>query len=199
MAEIDRSPLPRQVKDLRGRRFGKLLVVSLSHTKKNAWWNCLCECGNMHKVVASNLHHGTKTCGCEQGGFRHGLCHTRIYAKWKSMHRRCNDPKEPGWKNYGGRGIKVCRRWHNAVNFVADMGEPPPAMSIDRINNDGDYERSNCRWATRAQQNRNNRRTRIITYNGKTMCVKDWAAHIGISEATLRYRLKKWDLKRALH
>src|SRR5688572_15323010 len=94
---------------------------------------------------------------------KHGLTETRVYNAWKNMRARCSYRGNPQWKDWGGRGIKVCDRWSKFENFLTDMGEPPPGLSLDRINNDGDYEPSNCRWATRKQQSVNSRRTRFLT------------------------------------
>lgn len=115
------------------------------------------------------------------------------YNVWNNMKGRCTRPNHPEWPRYGGRGIKVCDRWlESFANFFADMGErPSPAHSIDRIDNDGNYEPGNCRWATGDVQNRNNRRTRLLTLNGVTKCMKDWCAEYGVPARTLKYRMEK--------
>ena len=94
------------------------------------------------------------------------------------MKRRCNNASQPCFRHYGGRGIRVCERWQRFENFLADVGERPDGMSIDRIDVDGDYEPGNCKWATRAEQSRNKRGTKLYTYNGKTMCMADWIKEI---------------------
>ena len=90
----------------------------------------------------------------------HGRSRTALYLRWQEMIQRCTNPKTAGWELYGGRGISVCGRWHKFENFLADMGEPPPGKTIDRINNDGNYEPGNCRWATQSEQNLNTRRSK---------------------------------------
>lgn len=117
------------------------------------------------------------------------------------MRARCRNPKHIDFQNYGGRGIKVCDRWlHSFENFLADMGERPPGMSIDRHpNKDGDYEPGNCRWATPTEQARNTRRNRMITIEGKTACISEWSEESGVSTALIWHRLNKgWEPQAAV-
>lgn len=120
---------------------------------------------------------------------------TRTYYAWRSMRTRCADIDNP---NYGGRGILVCAEWASYDRFYADMGECPPGHSLDRIDNDGNYEPSNCRWATVREQLNNQRRNRIIEYNGKSQTLSYWAEELGISLDTLHHRLRRLPLDRAL-
>lgn len=113
------------------------------------------------------------------------------YLAWQNMRARCNRPSHPSYAAYGGRGIKVCERWDDYANFLADMGRRPgPGYSIERKDNNGPYSPENCRWATEPEQRRNTRKTRVLTFNGKTQCLTDWAAEIGISLDGLRARLQ---------
>jgi hypothetical protein len=122
---------------------------------------------------------------------KHGLEGTPTYHTWLAIKQRCNNPNNPRFKSYGGRGIKICGRWNDFRNFVADMGlRPAEKLTIDRINNDGDYEPGNCRWASYHQQNRNHRRNVNITFNGKTQCLRDWSNDSGIKYITLLFRLR---------
>jgi hypothetical protein len=152
--------------DLTGRRFGRWLVLR-EHLEPRARrdhvrWLCRCGgCGTEHVVIGFTLYRGESK-GCSScGHVKHGHAHrgrpTRIYRIWCRMLQRCYNPNYTGYSNWGGRGICVCERWHDFLNFLADMGEPPPGKSIDRKNNDGDYEPGNCRWATHSEQNRNQR------------------------------------------
>ena len=124
------------------------------------------------------------------------------YKCWAKMKERCLNPNCPEYATYGGRGIKVCDRWLAFDNFLADMGaRPGKEYSIDRYpNNDGNYEPTNCRWATRGEQNRNKRSRHEITFRGVTRCLEDWASHLGILQATLWSRLKtlNWTIGEAL-
>lgn len=121
------------------------------------------------------------------------------YKIWLGMRDRCVRKSYRYYHRYGGRGIKVCKRWNSFINFLNDMGERPIGMSIDRINNDGDYKPSNCRWASIAEQSRNSMQTRFITLNEERMCLKDWAIKTGISEATIRTRINKgWSVRDSL-
>lgn len=195
--------------DLKGMKFGRLTVISYSHTNKGkmACWRCACECGKEVVVSGSDLRtEKTKSCGClnsERSSLRfkkHGKSKTRIYMIWCSMLKRCNNESDKGYKNYGGRGIKVCKRWLKFENFFADMGEKPSGKSLDRIDNDGDYCPENCRWATRKQQARNTRAVALFEMDGKRKSIAEWAELYGISSLRIWYRVNKlgWDLKKAL-
>ncbi len=122
------------------------------------------------------------------------------YKSWVNMHQRCDNPKHRDYHRYGGRGIRVCEAWRDFAKFYADMGQRMHGtISLDRIDNDGQYEHANCRWATRKQQQRNMRSNRVITFNGLTMTLAAWAEKIGITDDSLGRRLKKhWSIERAL-
>ena len=126
--------------------------------------------------------------------------HGTEYATWIAMKQRCYNPDCPEYTNYGGRGIGVCAEWRNSfLAFVRDMGQRPTNLSLDRIDNGADYSPNNCRWTTLETQSRNRRCTRNLTYNGRTMCLTDWATELGIHHQTLRNRLKRgWPLSEAL-
>lgn len=129
----------------------------------------------------------------------HGMTKTRAFKTWLSMLGRCS-PRSKVWERYAGRSVVVCERWKTFENFLADMGEPPDGLTLDRIDNDGNYEPGNCRWATYAEQARNRRTNRLLTHNGETMCVTDWARRIGISRTALHRRIDVlgWPVGRAL-
>jgi hypothetical protein len=148
---------------LPGERYGKLIILS-EEPKRNAarYVLCQCDCGIQTTVQVKNLRSGmTKSCGClHQGTPTHG--HTvnhqpsRTYRSWEAMKARCDNKSSISWPGYGGRGITVCDRWkHSFENFLADMGERPPGHTLDRINSKGNYDPSNCRWATPSQQRLN--------------------------------------------
>ena len=158
-----------QIKDMTGQRFGKLIVISFSYIRKGkAYWLCICDCkkGKVVIVRGTNLRMGHPKscgwCGGYPGAVRHGDCvrgKTKEYQAWSDMLQRCYNPNCKDYKNYGGRGITVCDRWlHSYENFLKDMGRAPgKGYSIDRINNNGNYDPGNCRWATSSQQNSNKR------------------------------------------
>lgn len=160
-------------------------------------WKCLCSCGNYTAVPSGSLTSGkTKSCGClkleTKGAMTHGLSNTVIYHTWWRMLHRCRNPKSPDWKHYGGRGITVCDRWHRFEDFYVDMGpKPSPKHTIERINNDGNYEPTNCRWATHTEQVRNRRSNRTITRNGETMCASEWARRVGLTPKAVLKRLRR--------
>lgn len=121
------------------------------------------------------------------------------YNAWRHALSRCRNPNTHQFKDYGGRGIKVCERWLVFANFLADMGpKPTPKHTIDRINNDGNYEPGNCRWATRKENNNNTRRSRRIEFNGERLTLQAWAERVGITAGTMHTRLKTWPLDKAL-
>ena len=132
--------------------------------------------------------------------FKHGLGRSHTYYSWIEMKRRCLKPNYYNYPRYGGRGIKVCKRWMSFLNFLADMGIKPAGTTLDRINFNGHYHRSNCRWATAREQIINRSITRWITFNGETLCMADWALRTGISAQRIQQRLdvQKWSVKDAL-
>lgn len=121
---------------------------------------------------------------------KHGKRNTRVYAVWGDMKNRCLNPRAQAYRDYGGRGITVCERWMSFANFLADMGEPPAGMELDRKNNDGPYSPDNCQWASIAEQARNRRSSRILTFNGESKCASEWARQLGISTGTMYGRLE---------
>jgi hypothetical protein len=199
--------------DLVGRRFGRLTVVGPApKVGRHLRWTCQCECGQTKEVRGGHLMAGAiQSCGClhredlverstKHGAARRGR-ETPEYRVWMLMTQRCHGPGGLEDSRYGGRGIAVCGRWlHSFENFLADMGpRPSPAHSIDRIENAGDYEPGNCRWATSTEQARNTRRNRQLTYKGRTMCLAGWAVEAGLRVGTLRWRLEHdWPIERAL-
>jgi hypothetical protein len=153
--------------DITGKRFGRWTVRAI-WPQRNAWgqarWSCRCDCGAERIVCGTHLRRGLSTsCGCRAREIsreraKHGLTRTRIYRCWQNMKRRCFNPQHPQYANYGARGIGVCEPWYADVrNFHADVGDPPPGKSLDRIDNNRGYEPGNVRWATAIEQARNQR------------------------------------------
>lgn len=158
-----------------------------------------CECGETKRIQANHIMSGaSKSCGCRmrEKSFRHGMCNHPEYHAWANMIQRCENPKKPEFKNYGGRGISVCARWHVFTNFISDMGRRPPMTSIERIDNAGNYEPGNCKWATRGEQNRNHRRNKFIDIDGLSLTVTDWSKRLGMSRSGVMHRLKHWPLEK---
>lgn len=194
-----------------GDRYGRLTVAVeieplVTHSAKRMHRHrivrCKCECGELVDAPLQHLRRGAiVSCGCirKEYATKHGKRYTLTYEIWKTMRQRCVNPRNRKFWLYGGRDITVCDRWLKSfANFLNDMGECPSGYSIDRVDNDGNYEPANCRWATRKQQARNTRLNRMITFGGHTRCLTEWAEIIGIAQATLRYRLKHWPIEDAL-
>jgi len=120
---------------------------------------------------------------------KHGMYRTRVYKTWQQMRQRCENPNDTAYHRYGGRGIKVCDRWQDFSNFLEDMGEPYDWQSLDRLDNNGDYTPDNCRWATIEEQQNNIRSNRLITHEGETQTLAQWARETGIAYHVLKYRL----------
>lgn len=195
--------------DLTEQRFGRLVVIKW--VKKDKWrqsyWLCQCDCGKEKIVCGNDMKRGkTKSCGCLniekiiERFTTHGRRYDKIYQIWSTMIQRCTNPNHIQWEDYGGRGITVCQRWMEFENFLEDMGECSNGHSIDRIDNDGNYEKSNCRWATGSQQCRNKRNNHLVTHNGYTKCITQWAEELGINIKTLAFRLNSdnWSTEDAL-
>ena len=182
--------------DLVGHVFGRLTVVSLSSTiKGRRYWKCQCSCGKTKDVAASNLKAGhVKSCGCinaiHGGIVGHGNRHP-LYMTWTNMLKRCHNPTDAKYPIYGGRGIIVCATWKDFMVFIKDVPpKPSPELQLDRIDNNGNYEPGNVRWAMRKEQGANKRDNRLITAQGLTLTVTQWAERTGIKRATLFSRLK---------
>lgn len=196
------------IKDLKGKRFFKLLVVGYAGQNKHrkSLWTCLCDCGATTVAVGNSLTSTlTKSCGCYQRtvSLTHGDSRIRggigspEYRVWAGLLARCRNASQ---KNYGGRGISVCERWESFENFLADMGRrPSPKHSIDRVDNDGNYEPGNCRWAVKKQQDRNRRTNRPVEFRGETKCLTEWAEMFGLNPAALAWRLNHgWGTEEAI-
>jgi len=184
-----------------GNRYGALLVLAeaeLKHTsRKRAAFSCICDCGNLIIVTGENLRSGnSKTCGCKRiensksASITHNDSKSAEYKIYHNIKRRCYDQKTAQYKNYGGRGIKMCDEWLcDYKNFLADMGRRPSnEHSIDRIDNDGNYEPNNCRWATDLEQAQNTTRTVKYLINGNLMLARDICNAVGIKQYQFAYQ-----------
>jgi hypothetical protein len=182
-----------------GDRFLRLTVIA---SAGNGSWLCRCDCGVEKAVHGSNLTaERTRSCGClaREKATLHGMAGTPTYKSWTGMKARCLDPDAPDYARYGGRGITVCERWLVLDSFLADMGPRPAGTSLDRIDNNGNYEPGNCRWASREVQANNKRDTRLLTHAGETLSISQWARKTGIERVTLSKRLGRgWSVERAL-
>lgn len=190
--------------DMTGQVLGRLTVVRRAGSTKDgkARWDCVCVCGRTLAVEGKSLRTGnTRSCGClkaEGNAFRHGKCHTPEWVVWCSMRQRCSDPKTKSYVDYGGRGIRVCRRWSEFLSFFEDMGKRPAGCSIDRIDTNGNYTPKNCRWATRKQQNRNTRRNRFLVYRAQRRCLSEWCELLALEYGTTLTRLNLgWSVTKA--
>lgn len=194
-------------KDLSGKRFGRLLVLREFESDTGIIrWICRCDCGKEKDIAASSLGAGRSlSCGCLKNDVTsarmiiHGGVHTPEYQAWSSMRQRCLNPNNPQYCDYGGRGISICERWEVFETFLEDMGKRPAGLSIERKNNDGNYEPSNCVWATRTKQNRNTRRAYMVTHLGQTKCLTEWVEVLGKNYEKIRGRIRiGWSFEEAI-
>lgn len=155
------------------------------------WCYFLCDCGKK-KWARKDHMKVILGCGCRRNPKTHGLSKTKTYACWEGMIQRCTNPKFAGYKNWGGRGIKVCKSWRKFENFVSHMGLRPKGLDLSRIDNDGDYEPGNCRWESRKANLRNTRRTRFVEWKGKRMSIAELAERTGHRYLRLWYRIVKF-------
>lgn len=178
-----------------GLRYGRLLVIDSIYIRGlGTGWKCRCDCGKEIYVSASNLDSGnTKSCGClhKDNHRTHGKTKHRVYVIWKAMRQRCGNPKAASYPNYGGRGISVCERWLTFENFFEDMGDPGEKLTLERIDNDGNYEPGNCRWATYSEQLNNRRNNVYFEAFGKKQTLTQWAQEYELPVTTLKNRLRR--------
>ncbi len=198
-------------KDITGQKFGKLTALKPVGLNKHnqVLWLCQCECGNTTTVITSNLLKGkTKSCGCfaiETRKFlhkKHGLCHTRLNAIYRKMKGRCYCKTNPRYSSYGGRGITVCDEWltdfMNFYNWAIQNGYTDE-LTIERIDNNGNYEPSNCKWATYKEQGRNTRHCHYVDYKGQKKALSEWCEILNLNYPKILQRLNKlkWTPKKA--
>lgn len=196
--------------DLRGRKFGRLTVVSYAGKRAAAHcWNCECACGSESVVRGGNLVSGGATsCGCLQRELAskrfatHRRTKTTEYNIWSGMLSRCTNRNSRSYRYYGARGITVCDRWQSFENFFADMGARPSMKhTLDRIDNDGQYSPENCRWATLSEQARKKSNSVLVTHDGSTKTIAEWSEIVGIPYGTLHNRIVylKWTPDKAIN
>lgn len=196
--------------DISGKKFARVTAISRSANRIGiSHWKCVCDCGNEFIVSGKSLKSGnTKSCGClkkekliENGKLKkHGLSGSETYHTWRAMKARCYNKKTESFKNYGGRGITVCDEWRNSFQcFYDDMGRVPKGKSIDRIDNNGNYNPSNCKYSTCKEQLNNTRANKIIAFNGESKNVTQWAECLGVSRMLIFNRLYAgWSIEKAL-
>lgn len=191
--------------DLTGQRFGRLTVTSRADTNGGVFWNCVCDCGGKKIVRSDHLKRGfARSCGCLQKEtmdyYRHRFLtkngklskEDRIYKIWCGMKKRCTNTMATKWNRYGGRGISICKEWEDFFVFKewALSNGYADNLSIDRIDNDGNYSPENCRWATAKEQSNNTSRNHVVTINGEPHTLSEWSAITGINAGTLWKRAK---------
>lgn len=183
--------------DLAHQRYGRLVALSRvgSTDAGHAKWAFRCDCGATTVVLATNVLRGlTNSCGCFQDESRtkHGMHQTRTYRAWLGMKSRVAGHGDLAKQHYLGRGITIHRDWEDSFeSFLRSMGECPEDMELDRVDNDGNYEPGNCRWATRSQQMANTRRTHIVTCHGESVCLREACRRIGLSYRTAMKRMAR--------
>lgn len=200
--------------DLTGQRFGRLVVLRPTKKRQCGFvvWLCKCSCGKTCEVISQNLQSGnTQSCGCFareiliKRNTTHGMADTLIYFVWRNMLQRCENPNDKAYKNYGGRGIKVCERWHSFENFYTDVGDPPEGMTLDRYpDNDGNYEPTNFRWASRHEQRLNSRAKssgphKQLWFLAFDLNTGNWDEDNNQSEFARKHRLDNANISACLH
>lgn len=188
--------------DMFGKKYGRLTVLEISGADKKGRkiLRCACDCGSEVNIMAYSIISGnTKSCGCfsaecilKGNNRKHGMCKTPEYKTWAGMIKRVENINGDDYKDYGGRGIKISKRWRNDFqNFLKDMGKrPSPNHSIERINNNGNYSKHNCKWVDGHHQARNKRNNVLIKHGNRVMILQDWANELGITKGSFRTKLR---------
>lgn len=209
MAETKSTTRHSKFTDLNGKEFGRWTVLSKAPQRSGkTHWFCRCECGKERSVPATKLlTEKSRGCGCVRRrplgivcGKKHGMSRTAEYVAWQQIRGRCENNARKDFHRYGGRNIRVSEQWQSFEAFYDDMGPRPSSEhSIERRDNDGNYEKSNCYWATSKEQARNRRTSRLLTFKGETRCLTEWAEVVGLRPITLTSRLRLgWSVERAL-
>jgi hypothetical protein len=197
--------MPRARFDLTGQQFGRWSVLARDEgptPNGHSRWICRCSCGVERVVVGNNLRTGkSNSCGHEArtaGGLSEQF--VSEYHTWRQMRERCGNPLNKGFKHYGARGIRTADRWNSFENFLEDMGPRPfPGAQLDRIDNDGGYNKLNCRWISALENSHNSTSVRLIEFGGISRPLVEWDRHLGFSEGTVARRLHfGWTVERAL-
>ena len=185
-----------------GQTFNNWTVIAQRGNYRGvALYLCRCKCGTIKSVRGTDLYHGrSRQCGSCGAKRENAVACTKLYSVWQSMKHRCENPRDKGYKNYGGRGINVCEEWHDYFRFRewCYANGYAEGLSIDRIDNDGNYCPENCRWTTSKIQANNTRNVRWITYNGETKTLSEWAQKLGLTPHGLLGRLEKHSVDEAL-
>lgn len=202
------KPTHKNFIDITNETYNDLLVLGYGGKKYSvSAWYCKCNCGNVVLAISSHLKRGlTKSCGClalkirTKHGHQIGGKQSRTYNTWRKMIDRCTNKNHKAYHHYGGRGIKIHEEWFTFLNFLNDMGERPINKTLDRIDNNGNYEPSNCRWATKKQQSRNTRTVKKLLFNNIERPLTEWAEIVGINASTINSRLLQynWSINKAL-
>jgi hypothetical protein len=189
-----------RAEDLTGQRFGRLIALHRDESKHRTAWLCKCDCGNEVIVTSLNLKNGSSnSCGCYQrdraaeSQTKHGLCNTRRYCIWSAMIKRCENINDHGYHNYGGRGITICKEWReDFMSFYTWAGSNGYSsnLTIDRIDNNGNYEPANCRWVTVKENNRNTRSCVYIEIDGSIKTLSGWSEFSGVDPCVIHNRFK---------
>ena len=192
--------------DLTGKRYGRLTVIEEVERIRypsgipDRMWECVCDCGNIFRCNSGRLRSGnTKSCGClrkeiaSKKSYKHGGSKTKLYRIWDEMNGRCHCKSNKAFKNYGGRGISVCDEWRNdfsAFRLWAISNGYQEGLTIERVNNNGNYSPDNCKWIPRSDQPRNRRNCHLITYNGETKTLSEWSRELHVDRECVRNKEK---------
>ena len=198
-----------KIADMTGLRFGKLVVTGRKVENGRGYWICACDCGNETVARTDSLKSGhTSSCGCvglasrQEALTKHGYWGSRLYNTWHGMIQRCTNPNSRSYSRYGGRGIRVCTEWRNSFEAFCDWATAngySDELTIDRIDVNGNYEPSNCRWATKQEQANNRRTSSIIAFKGESHTLAEWSRITGIKRSTIVSRLAQgWEIERVL-
>ena len=191
----------------KGTRYGKLTIISPTNKRSggNIIYKCICDCGKECYVSSGNLGKSTNSCGClvEVNKIKHNKSRTKLYDVWTNMKQRCNNPKNPRYKNYGGRGIAVCDEWRDSFSAFANWAMAngyEEGLTIERIDVDDGYKPSNCTWITKSEQVQNRRMNYKIEYNGEVKNLAQWCEEFGIRYGLAHNRIHKlgWDFEKAM-